>query len=200
MKKVVFVLGVFLLLGFQPLSFAQPPSINGDWLFDISGIDQGGAFITFADTTFTGYGFARDAEAFAITGENLVIDAKGKISGTYEVCLSDGTDPPVFSDCKPPGTITGNVDKKVTKISLKLSDGPNAKGIKAPVEAPDIPQLWIVKGKGQSGDRVTLNVTIKEYPSPENPGQNLPWVYSISGSGLLNDDPPSHSRLKEGSF
>ncbi len=190
MKKVLFlVLGLFLIPGFQSVSFAQP-SIEGDWLFDISGADKGAAFITFDGAnpgTFEGYGFVMGGGVIFISGIHSV-DSKGKINGGYNT--SDE-----FSSPRGGGTIVGKVDKKGTKISIKLSEGPNAKGIRAPVDPlnppallePELPKSWLVTGSGQGGTRVAFTTfTVTKETDAAYPHR----VYAISGEGWINGVEP----------
>lgn len=199
MRKFGFlVLALAFILGSESLLFAAPPAsptINGTWIFDVSGVDQGGAIITFDDTnsliSFTGYGCTLDFGPIHIEGTHD-IDSKGVITGTYGV----------YDDSSPAnllitGTITGKADKKRTKISLKFSDGPNAKGIKLPGGSPDIVGPWFVTGGGQSGVSVTIDpLTVSQSNDLAFPNR----VYTISGNGTVTDPDNPNIQFDGGFF
>jgi hypothetical protein len=125
-------LAIALLVGFSTFSFGQAPDISGDWLFNLSGNIQGGALITITSSEecqgyeYQGYGIGlekggKDGNGLKLSG-CLIVDEKGKITGDYTANeLEEGF--PLLAT----GNLTGKVDKKVTKLSLKFEDGPNGK-------------------------------------------------------------------------
>jgi hypothetical protein len=196
-RLVVLLLALGLILGFQSDSLAktQPsdiPVINGGWLFDLSGVEQGGAVITFVNTarddvteagTFTGYGVGKNEGPIELQDGAYVIDVmKGSVNGFCTVVTHSFTEVITFS---------GKTDKKRAKISIKFTNGPNAKGIKLISDPPPgqgVDGNWLVTGSGQGGLRVTLD--------PLTVGQDNPAisrVYTIDGTGVTND--PEHAHI-----
>jgi hypothetical protein len=195
MKKLIFLaLALALVLGFQSSLLAAqptPPPIGSDigevWLFDTSGLDQGGAVLTFFKDSddgitefghFTAYGVGRDTGPLELRDGTYEVNiVKGTISGRCTVAFDSSEGP--FEEVM---DFTGKADKKRTKISLKFIGGPNAKGIKLPDDPTSLNNSsWLVTGSGQGGDRVALDVDIVKdgsYPSR---------VYQILGQGNLND-------------
>ena len=168
-KRILLMAALFFFLGFMVDSelrtaLAQP-SIVGTWLFDMSGADKGGAVITFSTGTITGYGFGLFLGRVGIIG-TYTIDGKGVIKGFF-------TEPD-------DGSFTGKVDKKLTKISLKVLGGLNLKGIRLPPAGPNIPEDWVVKASRLKGAFDPF--TIQPIPGEENRR-----FYSFHGSGTFQD-------------
>jgi hypothetical protein len=139
------------------------PSIVGPWLFDIVGVDKGAAVITFNDEgSLSGYGLTLDIGALVEISGSYTINSKGVVNGHF-VVEEESLD------------FTGKVDKKVTKLNLKVSDGPNLKGIKLPSD-PTIPGEWKVKiSGGGSLDPFTIKL-LHAYHR----------VYEVTGSGVID--------------
>ncbi len=144
-------------------AFGQP-TVVGKWLFDISGVDQGGAVIEFfGNQTLQAYGLTLESEDFEFGG-SYTINEKGVISGVLDL--------PGRSE-----SFTGKVDKKITKMTLK-TDGPTLKGIRFPAVDPGIPQNWVVKISRLKGAFDPFTIV------PE--GENT-RLYTFSGSGTFQD-------------
>ena len=185
MKKrcAVIVVAIFMLLGFGTLSFGQTPDISGQWLFDLSGTLQGGALITVTATAdpncegyvFDGYGVGlegggKDGNAVLLSG-CLAVDDKGKITGTYET--TDLFEETALGE----GDLTGKVDKKVTKLSLKFDQGLNGKAIKLPSD-PSMPSSWTAT---TNGNKAAFDLTIAA--SADFPHR----MYTITGDGVVHE-------------
>ena len=84
-KKVLLMAALFFLSGSladsEMRSAIAQPSIGGTWLFDLSGVDKGGAVITFGGNTITGYGFGLFLGDFDVAG-TYTVDGKGVIRGS----------------------------------------------------------------------------------------------------------------------
>jgi hypothetical protein len=178
------LLVIAIVVGFSTLSFGQAPDISGDWLIDLSGVFRGGTLVTIdADGNFEGYGFGiqsgnDDAKGVILSGI-IAVDEKRKISGTYTA--KDAEYEFIISQ----GNITGKVDKKVSKLSLKLENGPNAKGIKLPSSEPDMPLSWLATFKGR---QAIMDLTIEQITYDENLDLDLPHrAYGINGTGSTKD-------------
>jgi hypothetical protein len=190
MKKrfSVVAVAISILLGFTTLSFGQVPDISGDWLLDLSGAVQGGALITI-DTAgdFQGYGLTlesggTDGNGMLLSG-HVDVDVKGKITGTYLVTnIEDKVT--VLSE----GSLTGKVDKKITKFSFKFEDGPNGKAIKLPAD-PDIPISWTATA---SHGKAVFDLTIAPLTYDVDLDMDLPHrMYSMNGLGNAEEGPVS---------
>ena len=64
----------------DPIS--DPISMDGAWVFEISGMDKGGAAVWFNNNALNGYGISLKNGMFEIEG-SYDIDSKGAFSGTY---------------------------------------------------------------------------------------------------------------------
>ncbi len=190
-RKLSVVLAISLVFGFSTLSFGQI-SITGDWLFDLSGTQQGVAVLTFDDSTFEGYGFTLDSSdiansgPFTITG-SYAVDPRGMLTGTFAVELDDGgTDQ---------GTISGKVNKKASKINLRFSDGPTAKGIPLAGD-PVIPESWtatVVASQGGSGVVFDTFSITKDVGFPHR-------VFNFTGTGSVLEDGVTTPLQVDGGF
>jgi hypothetical protein len=180
---VLFVIS--LVVSFGTLSFGQAPDISGDWLFDLSGVFRGGAVVTIdADGNFEGYGLGilsgnDDANGVLLSGQ-ITVDEKRKIKGTYTAIDAEDNFTIISQ-----GNLTGSVDKKISKLSLKLENGPKGKAIKLPISEPDIPSSWSATFKGK---QATMALTIEQITYDDNLDLDLPYrVYKISGLGSTKD-------------
>jgi len=163
----VSVLCFAVLVGLGGKTALGQPSIKGEWLFDISGVEQGGAVVVFEDSALHGYGLTLQNGYFEFDG-TYTIDAKGVISGTFN------TEGEGFE------SFTGKVDKKGTKLTIKTS-GPSLKGIKVPSEDPVIPPDWAVKLSGLKGAFTSFTIS-HEVPMDDNPR-----LYRFSADGTFQD-------------
>jgi hypothetical protein len=110
---------------------------------------------------------------------HIAVNEKRKISGTYTAI--DAEDKFIISQ----GNLTGSVDKKITKLSLKLEDGPKGKAIKLPSSEPDMPLSWSATFKGK---QATMDLTIEHITYDDNLDLDLPYrVYGINGTGSTKD-------------
>ena len=106
---------------------AAQTGLNGQWLFDISGSEKGGAVITVSGSSFTGYAFvANKGYLYPISGDYSV-DAKGKITGHFTAPES--------------ALLTGKVGKGAATLSLAMAGGPKYKGTRLPSE-PALVNVW----------------------------------------------------------
>ena len=202
MKKrcLVLVFALVMLFGFGTLSFGQTtPDISGHWLFDLSGTLQGGALITVtvvsSETNCQGYGYTfdgygvgleaggKDGNAVLLSG-CLTVDDKGKITGTYETA-------DLFNEAPlGEGDLTGKVDKKITKLSLKFDQGLNGKAIKLPSD-PSMPSSWTAAAKGNKA-AFDLNIAA----STDFPNR----MYAITGTGVVHEQEEDLTVSLEGGF
>jgi hypothetical protein len=178
------LLVIAIVVGFGTLSFGQAPDISGDWLFDLSGIFRGGAVATIStDGNVEGYGFGiysgnTDAGGLLLSGQ-ITVDEKGRISGTYSA--TDAEYKIIIGE----GNVTGKVDKKISKLSLRLENGPNAKGIKLPSSEPEMPVSWTATYKGK---QATMDLTIEKITHDDNLDLYLPHrAYGLNGAGSTKD-------------
>ena len=182
---LIVLLVVSMVVGFGTLSFGQAPDISGEWLFDLSGVFRGGSVVTIdADGKFEGYGFGImsgnvDAKGMVLSGQ-ITVDERRKISGTYTAIDAENEFNIIGQ-----GNIAGKVDKKVSKLSLRLENGPNAKGIKLPSSEPEMPLSWSATFKGK---QATMDLTIEQITYDENLDLDLPYrAYGINGTGSTKD-------------
>ena len=164
----VSVLCFAVLVGLGGKTALGQPSIKGEWLFDISGVEQGGAVVVFDDSALHGYGVTLQSGYFEFSG-SYTIGAKGVVSGTFN--LAGGSE-----------SFTGKADKKGTKLTIKTS-GPSLKGIKLPSEDPVIPPDWTVKVSGLKGAFTSFTIS-HEVSVDDNPNARL---YKFSAEGTFQD-------------
>ena len=190
MKKrfPVIVLVISMLLGFGTFSFGQVPDISGDWLFDLSGTLQGGAFITVtASGDFQGYGLnleagGKDGNGVFLSG-HLSVDGKGKITGDYTATALEIGFPELGS-----GSLTGKVDKKISKLSIKFDEGVNGKAIKLPAD-PAMPSSWTAVA---SHGKAVFDLTIAPLTYDADLDMDFPHrMYSMTGDGDAEEGPVS---------
>jgi hypothetical protein len=176
----IILFAVSILFGIVQLSWAQVPDISGDWLFDFSGTFQGGGLITVnASGDFQGYGLiieagGQDGNGVLLSG-HLTVDERGKITGTYTAnTIEQGL--PYAGD----GNITGKVDKKVSKLSLKFENGPNGKAVKLPAD-PVVPSSWTAT---VNHDKAVFSLNISQITHDDDLALDFPHrMYGISGTG-----------------
>jgi hypothetical protein len=179
----------FVAATFDDVKINEPPlPIDGEWLTDISGKDKGGAVITCDGNTFEGYGVSLKWGLFNVAGEYST-DFSGNVKGYYTVSEHyTGTE--IYS-----GLVTGKIDKKLSKLTLKLEGGVNVNGIRLPDDDPDIPESWTVKITG--GAKGALDpFTIAPYEDTEP----VPRLYIFEGSGDVLEDGAQMNLTIDGFF
>jgi hypothetical protein len=89
----------------------------GEWVFDITGKDKGGAVLRFDDITKTirGYGISNQLNLFGMGG-NYTYEEKGLIHGTYEIYEFHDSQSTLNT-----GNLNGRLDNKRTTMTLQLS-------------------------------------------------------------------------------
>jgi hypothetical protein len=176
------LLAMIILLGVSR-SDAQS-SINGPWLFDVSGVAKGGVIIEFVASgntgALTGYGLTLE-DGFVVVSGNYILGAKNTINGTIS---SPGGNLP----------FSGKIDKTFAKITLKIQDGPTLKGVRLPHQ-PVIPEAWTAKATGGATLDLfeILPVTSAAGLPPgvvlNDPDDYVGRVFSFSGEGFVEGDP-----------
>ena len=142
---------------------------------------MGGAAIWFEDNTLAGYGISFDYGRFGIEGA-YSIDTNGAMTGTYRVY--DFVSLTEFDS----GTIIGQRDKRVTKLTLVLEPlGGEPASFKMTgewlLEEETIPENWTAKITGSR--KGTLD-PLKIEPFRVD-GQIYPRLFQISGPGVITD-------------
>lgn len=188
MKKrfPIILFAISILLSFATVSLGQVsgPDISGDWLFDFSGTLQGGAFITIAASgDFQGYGLVleaggKDGSGLLLSG-HLNVDEKGKITGTYSANSIEQGLPDLGG-----GSLTGKVDKKISKLSLKFENGPNGKAIKLPAD-PVMSLSWTAT---VDHGKAVFALSIEQTTHDDDLALDFPHrMYSMLGTGQAEE-------------
>ena len=160
-------------------------SVDGSWVFEISGTDKGGAALWFMNNALYGYGISINNGMFEIEG-SYDIDSKGSINGTYtlydfESLLELGS-----------GNITGKAGKKVTKLNFEINtvnEEPlfiKMKGGRF-IEEPVIPTGGMAK---ITGSRKGTLFPLKVEPSQFD-GDIYPHLFKASGPGIILEIGPT---------
>jgi hypothetical protein len=180
----IILFAVSILFGFVHLSSAQVPDISGEWLFDFSGTFQGGGLITVsASGDFQGYGLimeagGKDGNGVLLSG-HLAVDERGKITGTYTADIIEQGFPDAGE-----GNITGKVDKKVSKLSLKFENGWNGKAVKLPAD-PVVPSSWTATA---DHGKAVFALNISQITHDDDLALDFPHrMYSIRGTGKAEE-------------
>jgi hypothetical protein len=115
----------------------------GEWVFDITGMDKGGAVLQFDDIqqTFWGYGISNKLTIFGMSGSYTYEVKKGTLRGTYEIHDFHGSQSTLGT-----GNLNGRLDSKRTTMTLQLS----AFSMKGPLflrdplnpQYPSLPEDW----------------------------------------------------------
>lgn len=150
--------------------------LEGEWIFDLSGIDKGGVILNFlSDHSFDGYGLTLEFGPFKVSG-NYEINAKGLIHGSYTIREWE------TEEHLGTGNFSGKVNKKRTQLALKTEEGLNLIGVILS-EDPGIPENWTVKIKGM------LKGTFDQFKIEplQIEGQILKKAFLISGSGDIQN-------------
>jgi len=155
------------------------PSIDGSWIFEISGMDKGGAALWFMGNTLYGYGISLGRGMFEMDG-SYDIDSKGSINGTYtlydfESLLEVGN-----------GNITGKAGKKVTKLNLEMNTA-NEEPLSIKMkggrfsEEPVMPNSVMARITGsRAGTIAPLKIEPSQFDS-----DIYPHLFKISGPGII---------------
>jgi hypothetical protein len=160
-------------------------SLDGSWVFEISGMDKGGAALWFGNNTLNGYGISLKNGMFEMEG-TYDIDSKGVVNGTYalydfESLVELGT-----------GIFTGKTAKEVTKLKFETKMvneeilSMNMKGGRL-IEEPVIPTGGMAK---ITGSRKGTLSPLKIEPSQFD-GDIYPHVFKVSGPGIILEMGPT---------
>jgi hypothetical protein len=161
LRLVSVVLFSLLIGSISAVAFAQL-SIEGDWLFDLSGSEKGGAVLTITGNTFTGYAFVANKGYIYPMAGDYTLDAKGKITGHFSSPESQ--------------SMTGKMGKNGISLSLTVTGGPKMKGVRLPGD-PAIPKYWSVKVSKATGAFQPFTIE----------PQGNPRIFNYSGSGVFED-------------
>lgn len=164
--KVPLLAAAAMLLA--PMSaLAAAPSPVGTWEVNLSGADQGIAYVTFEDDQdFTAYGLSRDSNGLFTLSGTWSVDEKGTLTGSYTE-LIDGENVT--------GSITGKVATKKLSGRIAASNGNfNFKGTPEKV-TQDLNGSW-------TGVALLGKTRIPELYQIS--GTEIPHVFQVSGTGI----------------
>jgi hypothetical protein len=154
-------------------------SIDGSWIFEISGTDKGGAALWFMNNILYGYGISLENGMFEIEG-SYDIDSEGSVKGAYT--LYDFQSPDELGR----GNFKGKTGKEVTKLKFETKTmneeilSINMRGSRLS-EDPIIPTDRMAKMTG--GRKGTIDpLKIEPYQLDNS---IYPNVFKVSGPGFI---------------
>lgn len=165
MKFPLLVAAMTLL--FKMAAMAVAPSPVGTWEVNLTGADQGIAYVTFEeDQDFTAYGISNKSNGLFTLSGTWAVDEKGKLTGSYTE-LIDGTDVT--------GTITGKVGAQKLSGKIVADNGKfNFKGTREKV-TQDLTSAW-------NGTAVLGKVRIPQ--TYQISATEIPHVFEVTGTGI----------------
>ena len=172
-------------IGFA-ISPDEEPSIEGGWVFDISGEDEGGAAVWFEENKIEGHGISAKYGMFRIEGE-YTRDTEGVISGDL---ILYGFDSLVELER---GYLLGKSDSRFSGLTFVMQ-----------TTGREALSLFTMEGRRILGEQVlakewTVEVTGRrkgtfdrlEIESCEIDGKSYPQLYEVSGDGVIADAGPT---------